>query len=117
VGVYKHVEGEDGKLSGTKLGTSFKACTQQRKTHPPLIVASEHTLRRRWDLYITKGVVPLAGNFGISMGAPNKISPDKRNQEVNSHIISSTGGQIETLKNTARKIQIVQKESLKAQSL
>jgi hypothetical protein len=58
--------------------------------------------------------VPLAGDFGISMGAPNKISPDKRNQEINSHIMSSTG-QIETLKDTARKIQIAQIESLKAQ--
>jgi hypothetical protein len=58
--------------------------------------------------------VPLAGDFGISiMGAPNKISPDKRNEEINFHIMSSTG-QIETLKNTARKIQIAQIETLKA---
>jgi hypothetical protein len=27
-------------------------------------------------------MVPLAGDLDMSMGAPNKISPDKRNQEI-----------------------------------
>jgi hypothetical protein len=58
-------------------------------------------------------MVPLPGDFGITMGAPNKISPDKRNRQINSHIMSSTG-QIETLQDTARKIQNAQIESLKA---
>jgi hypothetical protein len=106
---------DNGQLSGTKIGKVYKACTQQRKPHPPLILASERTLRRRWHLYITKGVVPLAGDFGITMGAPNKISPDKRNQEINSHIIMSSTLHIEILKDTARKIQML--KSLKARSL
>jgi hypothetical protein len=59
-------------------------------------------------------MVPSAIDFSISMGAPNKISPDKRNQEINSHIMSSTG-QIETREDTAGKIQIVQNESPKPQ--
>jgi hypothetical protein len=105
---------DDGKLSGTKIYTLYQACTQQRKPHPPLIIASQRTLRRRWDDYITKGTWPSPGDFGITMGAPNKISPDKRNQEINSHIMSSTG-QIEILKDTARKILNAPIESLKAQ--
>jgi hypothetical protein len=60
-------------------------------------------------------MTPIPGDFGISMGAPHKISPDKRNQEINSNLMSLTGGQIETLKDTARKIQIAQTESLRAQ--
>jgi hypothetical protein len=109
-----HMLKDDGKLSGTTIGEFYTACTKQRKPHPPLILSSRRTLRRRFNLYIMKGMVPFPGDFGITMGAPNKISPDKRNNEINSHIMSSTG-QIETLKDTARKIQIVQIESLKAQ--